>query len=347
LFEGFRWNRRQQLHFVPQVPYCDPETQQAAVQKIEQTSSAPAVIPTHSPKPHLILTQSVPLFDNINLATMNAPEQELQNLIRQLRTQLAAHNYDDCSELLSRCKIALLNLKALIPTPQTPQRHLVLARESLELGSLASIHLKDAESFTRYFQQLQPFYALPEHVLPSAGDNASKITGLYLLLLLSQGDYAGFHTLLETLEMVEEQRNGNGYGGGAKRLEDDQFIQYPVRLEQALMEGSYDRVWGETKGEAVPSEEFRIFSDVSFRLDFGFLCVLFANDHLLGSDRDDSHRDCRLQREIIRLHSYFQRKEPLLPRLRGRSSGICTRQRLDSKRRSHILSTTGARSVGE
>lgn len=245
---------------------------------------------------------------------MNAPEHELQNLIRQLRTQLAAHSYEACSELLSRCKIALLNLKALIPTPQTPQRHLVLARESLELGSLASIHLKDAESFTRYFQQLQPFYALPEHVLPSAGDNASKITGLYLLLLLSQGDYAGFHTLLETLEMVEEQRNGNGYGGGAKRLEDDEFIQYPVRLEQALMEGSYDRVWGETKGEAVPSEEFRIFSDVCFSLiRFHLHALTLANDHLLGSNRDDSHRDCLLQREIIRFHSYFERQKPLLP----------------------------------
>lgn len=42
----------------------------------------------------------------------------------------------------------------------------------------------------------------------------------------------------------------------------DEFIQYPVRLEQALMEGSYDRVWGETKGERVPSEEFGVFSEV-------------------------------------------------------------------------------------
>lgn len=79
------------------------------------------------------------------------------------------------------------------------------------------------------------------------------------------GDYAGFHTLLETLEVAaaqarEEQGSGSGVRGG---LEDDQFIQYPIRLEQALMEGSYDRVWGETKGERVPSEEFALFSEVS------------------------------------------------------------------------------------
>lgn len=104
--------------------------------------------------------------------------------------------------------------------------------------------------------------------------------GLYLLLLLSQGDYAGFHTLLEGLEVAArglavEGEDGSGSGdakmkgvgdeeGAAKAnpLEDDEFIQYPIRLEQALMEGSYDRVWGETKDERVPSEEYKVFSKV-------------------------------------------------------------------------------------
>jgi hypothetical protein len=45
-------------------------------------------------------------------------------------------------------------------------------------------------------------------------------------------------------------------------LEDDAFIQYPIRLEQALMEGSYDQVWRQTKGSNAPSEEFALFSDV-------------------------------------------------------------------------------------
>lgn len=75
---------------------------------------------------------------------------------------------------------------------------------------------------------------------------------MYLLLLLSVGDYGGFHTVLEGLEV----------SGGKGHMEKDEFIQYPVRLEQALMEGSYDKVWGETKGERVPSEEFAVFSEV-------------------------------------------------------------------------------------
>lgn len=186
-------------------------------------------------------------------------EAELKGLLQQLHSSLSSGNYDATSSLLSRAKIALLHLDALIPSPTTSQPHLLAARETLELGALASIRRKDPESFTRYFQQLQPFYTLPESRLQRERGNASKVTGLYLLLLLSQGDYAGFHTLLEALA-AEAQIRGGGGGG----LEDDAFIQYPIRLEQALMEGSYDRVWGETKSESVPSEEFGIFSEVSW-----------------------------------------------------------------------------------
>ncbi|EKG09826.1 SAC3/GANP/Nin1/mts3/eIF-3 p25 [Macrophomina phaseolina MS6] len=181
-------------------------------------------------------------------------DKELQALTQQLQTALRS-NPASAPQLLSRAKIALLKLNALIPSPSTPTPHLLAAREILELGALISIKQQDPDGFTRYFQQLQPFYDLPERALPRRGANASKITGLYLLLLLSQGDYAGFHTLLESLEVAQSSNGGAG-------LEDDAFIQYPVRLEQALMEGSYDRVWGETKSERVPSEEFSVFSNV-------------------------------------------------------------------------------------
>ena len=107
----------------------------------------------------------------------------------------------------------------------------------------------------RYYQQLQPFYDLPpdiaSHVGKSYAGQRSKVTGLYLLLLLSQGDYAGFHTVLEGLEKA-----------GGRGMQEDEFIRYPVRLESWLMEGSYDRVWSETKGK-VPCEEFAVFSNVS------------------------------------------------------------------------------------
>lgn len=122
----------------------------------------------------------------------------------------------------------------------------------LETGALLSISLQQTEAFTRYYQQLLPFYELP----PSAfskhdGSQRSKITGLYLLLLLTQGDYAGFHTVLEGLGV--EMEGGIG---------EDKYVQYPIKLERWLMEGSYDRVWAATKKEGVPSQEFAVFSDV-------------------------------------------------------------------------------------
>ena len=91
--------------------------------------------------------------------------------------------------------------------------------------------------------------------------------GLYLLLLLTRGDYAGFHCVLEGLEMeagiVGNDDDDDGVDGATGGLEEDRFIGYPVRLERWLMEGSYDRVWKATKGGVgVPGEEEGVFSEV-------------------------------------------------------------------------------------
>jgi len=176
-------------------------------------------------------------------------ETEVKNIIGQLES-LKANQLSQAPHLLSRAKLGLLKLGALVPTDESKPQHLHLAVLVLELGALTSIRLKDTDAFTRYYQQLQPFYALS---VPGRKEksNQSKVTGLYLLLLLSVGDYGGFHTVLEGLEAE-----------GQEQLNRGEFIQYPVRLEQALMEGSYDKVWGETKRERVPSEEFAVFSEV-------------------------------------------------------------------------------------
>ena len=180
-------------------------------------------------------------------------ENELKQIISQLEKP---SNLQQAPKLLSRAKLGLLHIQALVPSEDTSLEHLQLATTVLEHGALLSIRLKDTDAFKRYYQQLQPFYIRSEQGWPRAfkPSNQSKVTGLYLLLLLSAGDYAGFHTVLEVLEQTM----------GKLTLERDELIQYPIRLEQALMEGSYDKVWGETKGERVPSEEFGVFSEVSY-----------------------------------------------------------------------------------
>jgi len=223
---------------------------------------------------------------------MASAEKDTTNILQQLHSLNPSNIQQSAPQLLSRAKISLLHLNALVPSPSTSTQHLHLAREVLETGALISIQLKDPEAFTRYFAQLQPFYDLPssrygENNTSSHGSdissqrvtrsttshssqspfqtsgNRSKITGLYLLLLLSQGDYAGFHTEIEKLE-----NSGFATQGHGGILGDDPFIAYPIRLEQALMEGSYDRVWGETKGERIPSEEFGIFTEVSITFNY-------------------------------------------------------------------------------
>lgn len=176
-------------------------------------------------------------------------DRELHELLRKLK---ASKDYPTSVSLLSRAKLVLLKSHLLTPSTTTPPALLLLARSVFETGALLSIRAKDADSFTRYVAQLQAFYDLPIEVLSPEKSERSKITGLYLLLLLVKGDYAGFHTELEGLEMRGSD------------VEGDRYLGYPVRLERWLMEGSYDQVWKAMASREVPSEEFGVFSEVGF-----------------------------------------------------------------------------------
>lgn len=183
-----------------------------------------------------------------------------------IRTQLRnpTLHYPDATELLSRAKLLLLQSNALTPTPgsSTPPHLFVLAREILEAGALHSIRARNPQAFCRYVDQLAPFYDLPPGSHPAAVSGPAvaernKVTGLYLLLLLTQGRYAEFHSELEALATREG-------GGSSVDVEGDPYLGYPIHLERWLMEGSYDRVWKAMKKGEVPCEEYGVFSEVSF-----------------------------------------------------------------------------------
>ncbi|KAI3401442.1 hypothetical protein diail_10876 [Diaporthe ilicicola] len=195
-------------------------------------------------------------------------ERQLQQIVSQLKSQSSTLKYSDAAPLLSKAKLQLLKLNALSPPPaalpsksssqqqqQPSQSVLALARETYEQGALYSIRARDPEAFTRYVTQLAPFYELPASMLPPSLAERNKVTGLYLLLLLTQGRYAEFHSELESLSTREG-------GGGSVDVEGDRFLGYPIRLERWLMEGSYDRIWKAMKSREVPSEEFGVFSEI-------------------------------------------------------------------------------------
>jgi hypothetical protein len=174
--------------------------------------------------------------------------------LTQLLSQLRSHpppQYAEAKSLLAKARLLLLSLGALTPSPSVPESHLTLARETYEQGALHTIRARDSDAFTRYVTQLAGFYALlPPSAASGAGDR-NKVTGLYLLLLLTQGRYAEFHSELESLSV-----------GGVADVESDRYLGYPVRLERWLMEGSYDRVWKAMKKGEVPCEEYGVFSEV-------------------------------------------------------------------------------------
>ncbi|KXJ89339.1 SAC3/GANP/Nin1/mts3/eIF-3 p25 family-domain-containing protein [Microdochium bolleyi] len=178
-------------------------------------------------------------------------ERTLQAVLKQLHSNPNLP-YPEASSLLSKAKISLLQLNALTPTPKTPGPLLAVARDVYEAGALFSIRAKDADAFTRYVSQLQPFYALPASAVKPNDVERNKVTGLYLLLLLTQGRYGEFHSELESLSCRE---------AGAE-VENDRFLGYPIKLERWLMEGSYDRVWKAMKSREVPCEEYGVFFEI-------------------------------------------------------------------------------------
>lgn len=192
-------------------------------------------------------------------------EKQIQQILTQLRSARLA--YPDAAKLLSRAKLLLLQLGALTPTMSSssssgrspsatqPASQLALARETYEQGALYSIRARDADGFVRYVRQLAPLYELPASSLPPNLPERSKVTGLYLLLLLTQGRYDEFHSELEALSAREG-------GGGSVDVEGDRYLGYPIRLERWLMEGSYDRVWKAMREGEVPCEEYGVFSEI-------------------------------------------------------------------------------------
>ncbi|KAL1844088.1 hypothetical protein VTJ49DRAFT_4940 [Mycothermus thermophilus] len=179
-------------------------------------------------------------------------DRELTTLLTRLKSTPTLP-YAETTSLLSRAKLLLLKLNALTPSPTTPPNLLTLARDIYEQGALGSIRARDAAAFTRYVAQLRPFYELQRYSPNNKdGGERNKITGLYLLLLLTQGLYAEFHSELEAL-------SGEG---GLDEVEGDRYLGYPIRLERWLMEGSYDRVWKAMKRGEVPCEEFGVFSEI-------------------------------------------------------------------------------------
>ena len=118
--------------------------------------------------------------------------------------------------------------------------------EVLELGAYWSVKVKNVQTFERYLTQLQTFYFDSTKSLLPASQRMFPLLGLNLVRLLAQNRIADFHTLLERID--------------ADTVSSNIYLKFAVKLEQCLMEGSYNKVLRARSD--VPAEEYIFFMDM-------------------------------------------------------------------------------------
>ena len=115
---------------------------------------------------------------------------------------------------------------------------------------LLSIELRDLKAFQRNIAQLRPYYTDYASLLPPSPRQAD-LTGLHLLYLLSQNLLADFHSELELLLHQSTHKPPS-----APSILTTPQVQYPIQLEQFLMEGCYHKVFSKQSPPPLPHAQF-------------------------------------------------------------------------------------------
>lgn len=165
------------------------------------------------------------------------------SLCDQLRKEFNGSNIAQTQKTLDQLKMILASLNLLIPASME-QNGLLLTREVLEIGALLSIRSQDISGFERYMTQLKTFFREYKDYMPES-PRMFMLLGLNLLRLLAQGRISEFHSELEAI--------------GSLHLK-NVYISHPIAIEQALMEGSYNKVWRARSN--VPAKEYTFFMDI-------------------------------------------------------------------------------------
>lgn len=125
------------------------------------------------------------------------------------------------------------------------QKQREVAEISVQLYTLK----KDMESFQRVIGQLKSSYAAFANTLDKQiGESTAKyhMLGLDLMCYLAQNDLPSFHMELERIP--------------PKQTTASPYIAFPVGLEQALMEGAYNKIF--LSKANLPSPYYTFFMDI-------------------------------------------------------------------------------------
>ncbi|KAJ2780586.1 regulatory particle non-ATPase [Coemansia interrupta] len=173
--------------------------------------------------------------------------QQITSLYETTRAAMNEANPDlgGIKTRLSQLKIGIVQITMQNSQVTHDPTFQLLKRSILEMGAEFSIKTGHIAGFERYLAQLESFYF--DNKLGLAESKVMyPLIGLNLLRMLSENLIADFHTTLERIDLGQLQSN--------------QFIVHPVKLEQALMEGSYKKVW-QARAE-VPTPEYLFFMDI-------------------------------------------------------------------------------------
>lgn len=173
--------------------------------------------------------------------------QEAEKLFGTFKSSYDKGELDVCHDILGKLKLKLTEFPALPPLYQssaTALEELKLAREILEYAVGLSVKREDESAFERNFLQLKAYYTDTRDRLPSSPLEA-PVLGLNLLRLLVQNRIAEFHTELELL---------------LPEVQDNPCIRHVIELEQALMEGAYNRILNAR--QQVPDPLYLYFTDL-------------------------------------------------------------------------------------
>lgn len=161
--------------------------------------------------------------------------------LASLKADLASSNTRGASKTLNDLKIKIASTSAA--ERMTPAA-LAEERDVYECAVLLSAQSKDTAEFERHMALLTPYYTDFGALLP-ASENHFPILGLNLMRLLSQNRIADFHSQLETMS-PEALASAP--------------VQFPVLLEQNMMEGSYTKVLEMRNNLPLPS--YGVFMDM-------------------------------------------------------------------------------------
>ena len=176
------------------------------------------------------------------------------DLLSNLRSLFATTNQPaECLKCIQSLQHNFLAARLTVHTALSKAADLAILAETYEIGALCAMQLPDLAQFDFFTSQALAIYLEAGHYTA----HSSLILGLHLMRLLTQSQIAAFHLLLER---VAGTNWNNIDAAQAIVQQQDAFIAFPVHLEQALMEGAFQKVLNAVQN--VPSPYFAVFSGV-------------------------------------------------------------------------------------